>query len=81
MKISGQQSRYCSSCNQSNLSKNIVIHHKPCAYVGPVYDFLNECANLTCPKCLRIFEIENVKVCSIVGEAFICADCGLEEAI
>ncbi len=42
----------CPHCNSSNSSAQDLVHHFPCAYIGPISDFRNSIDNsLTCPKC------------------------------
>ncbi len=42
----------CPHCNSSNSSAQDLVHHFPCAYIGPLSDFRNTIDNsLTCPKC------------------------------
>jgi len=42
----------CPHCDSTNSSSEDLVHHFPCAYVGPVSDFKNEFDSaLVCPKC------------------------------
>ncbi|MDF2436481.1 MAG: hypothetical protein K0Q95_857 [Bacteroidota bacterium] len=42
----------CPHCNSSNSKSEDLIHHFPCAFIGPISDFKNPIDNtLTCPKC------------------------------
>lgn len=42
----------CPHCNSSNTSSQDLIHHFPCAFIGPVSDFRNNVDNaMVCPKC------------------------------
>lgn len=42
----------CPKCQSSNSSTQDLVHHFPCAYVGPMSDFTNEIDDqLNCPKC------------------------------
>jgi len=42
----------CPHCNSSNSKSEDLIHHFPCAYIGPISDYQNNIDNsLTCPKC------------------------------
>lgn len=42
----------CPHCNSSNSKTEDLIHHFPCAYIGPASDFQNQIDNsLSCPKC------------------------------
>jgi hypothetical protein len=44
----------CPKCSSSNTSTSEIIHHFPCAYVGPISDFSNELDDtLYCPKCTK----------------------------
>ena len=42
----------CPHCNSSNSKSEDLVHHFPCAFIGPISDFKNAIDNtLTCPKC------------------------------
>jgi hypothetical protein len=42
----------CPHCDSSNSKSQDLVHHFPCAYVGPISDFQNEFDSaLVCPKC------------------------------
>jgi predicted amidophosphoribosyltransferase len=43
----------CPNCNSSHLSSEDLVHHFPCAYVGPVSDYESEDRpdQMICPKC------------------------------
>ncbi|HEX8515848.1 MAG TPA: hypothetical protein VF868_06580 [Bacteroidia bacterium] len=42
----------CPHCNSSNSTSEDLVHHFPCAFIGPISDFKNPIDNtLTCPKC------------------------------
>jgi hypothetical protein len=44
----------CPKCNSSNLSVHDLLHHFPCAYVGPISDFKSDIeGQLVCPKCYK----------------------------
>jgi hypothetical protein len=44
----------CPKCNSSNSETYDIVHHFPCAYVGPINDFANELDDqLNCPKCSK----------------------------
>ncbi len=44
----------CPKCNSSNSETYDVVHHFPCAYVGPITDFQNSLDDaLNCPKCSK----------------------------
>jgi hypothetical protein len=44
----------CPKCNSSNSETYDIVHHFPCAYVGPINDFGNELDDqLSCPKCSK----------------------------
>ncbi len=44
----------CPKCNSSNSETFDIVHHFPCAYVGPISDFGNELDDqLSCPKCSK----------------------------
>ncbi len=45
----------CPHCNSTNSSSEDLIHHFPCAYIGPISDYRNEIDNqLNCPKCNKL---------------------------
>jgi hypothetical protein len=42
----------CPHCKSSNTYGEDLVHHFPCAYIGPISDFQNNVSDtLTCPKC------------------------------
>ena len=42
----------CPKCNSSDARSQDLVHHFPCAYVGPIEDFQNNIDDqLDCPKC------------------------------
>jgi len=42
----------CPMCSSSNSETEDLVHHFPCAYIGPLNDFKNSIdENLNCPKC------------------------------
>jgi GGDEF domain-containing protein len=42
----------CPKCQSSNSQEEDLVHHFPCAYVGPIKDFKNKLDDdLNCPKC------------------------------
>lgn len=44
----------CNKCNSTNTNSFDIIHHFPCAYVGPITDFTNDLDDkLNCPKCSK----------------------------
>ena len=43
----------CPGCGAEALEFFAVLHHLPCAYVGPAYDFLVAAGGYVCPKCRR----------------------------
>ena len=45
----------CPKCTSSNLYSEDLVHHFPCAYIGPLSDFVDEAKpnELQCPKCDR----------------------------
>ena len=44
----------CPKCQSPNAISEDLIHHFPCAYVGPISDFTNQLDDqLDCPKCSR----------------------------
>lgn len=76
---SQQEKVFCGECKNTSMRLIAVIHHKPCAYVGPIYDFSTHGDNVTCPKCLRLFCRSNDTECGILGVVFFCDECGKEE--
>lgn len=44
----------CPKCGSSNTDTFDIVHHFPCAYVGPITDFTNDIDDqLNCPKCTK----------------------------
>ena len=44
----------CTKCNSANTDSFDIVHHFPCAYVGPITDFTNDLDDkLNCPKCSK----------------------------
>lgn len=44
----------CTKCHSTNTDSFDIVHHFPCAYVGPITDFTNDLDDkLNCPKCSR----------------------------
>jgi hypothetical protein len=44
----------CTKCNSTNTDSFDIVHHFPCAYVGPMTDFTNDLDDkLNCPKCSK----------------------------
>jgi hypothetical protein len=42
----------CPHCKSSNIEGEDLVHHFPCAYIGPVSDFqMEDSSVLNCPKC------------------------------
>jgi response regulator of citrate/malate metabolism/Zn finger protein HypA/HybF involved in hydrogenase expression len=48
----------CPKCQSSHLEIEDLVHHFPCAYVGPVSDFVKSESSdiMECPKCKRILK-------------------------
>lgn len=45
----------CPHCGSTNADSEDLIHHFPCAFIGPISDFKNEIDNqLNCPKCNKM---------------------------
>jgi hypothetical protein len=45
----------CPHCGSTNATSEDLIHHFPCAFIGPISDFKNEIDNqLNCPKCNKM---------------------------
>ncbi|WP_138431751.1 response regulator [Fodinibius saliphilus] len=67
----------CPNCDSSHLRSEDLVHHFPCAYVGPVSDFESEeqPGNLICPKCektLKHIGVDYDKPSAI----YFCLKCG-----
>lgn len=72
----------CPHCDSSNSTSEDLIHHFPCAYIGPLSDFTNEIDHqLYCPKCNKTLRhigvdydkpsiIHNCKNCSRTYQDF-----------
>lgn len=44
----------CPHCQSSNAKSEDLVHHFPCAYIGPISDFRNPVdSTLSCPKCSK----------------------------
>lgn len=44
----------CNKCNSTNTNSVDIVHHFPCAFVGPMSDFSNDLDDkLNCPKCSK----------------------------
>lgn len=66
----------CTSCNSTHLVQEDIVHHFPCAYVGPQSDFVvaGQEQDLVCPKCnkrLKHIGVDYDKPSSM----FICQQC------
>ncbi|HYC87247.1 MAG TPA: hypothetical protein VEB86_18575 [Chryseosolibacter sp.] len=66
----------CTTCNSTNLVQEDIVHHFPCAYVGPQSDFIvaGREQDLICPKCnkrLKHIGVDYDKPSSV----FICNQC------
>lgn len=66
----------CTACNSTHLVQEDVVHHFPCAYVGPQSDFMTagQGQDLICPKCnkrLKHIGVDYDKPSSM----FICQQC------
>ncbi len=45
----------CSKCSSTHLHADDVVHHFPCAYIGPMKDFDSDgSGDLQCPKCDKL---------------------------
>ena len=79
MQIERQQSA-CPACAAAGLSHFPILHHMPCAYVGPVYDFPVTADGYICPKCRRgIVSCDDA--CEIVGTSARCVNCSKEMVV
>lgn len=66
----------CTSCNSTNLVNEDIVHHFPCAYVGPQSDFVtaDHPDELSCPKCnkrLKHIGVDYDKPSTM----FVCQEC------
>jgi len=64
-------------CGNATAERWPVLHHMPCAYVGPSYDYSAGHGGYTCPKCETTFK-HGGHECETLGYAFRCAACGAE---
>jgi hypothetical protein len=76
MQIEADQT-VCPACGAEGLKIFPVLHHMPCAYVGPQYDFASAAAGYTCPKCRRGIVLGD-PACEIVGTSARCVRCRKE---
>ena len=67
----------CPACGAAELEFVPVLHHMPCAYVGPVYDFLVAAVGYVCPKCRRDISAATPDG-EIVGTSARCRRCRVE---
>lgn len=65
------------ACGAARHERWPVIHHMPCAYVGPAYDFTRTATGYTCPKCDIGFETSG-SGSEILGYSLRCPACGAE---
>jgi len=72
--------RLCPGCGEAALEFFAVLHHMPCAYVGPAYDFTPDNAGYVCPKCGRGIA-GSAADCEIVGMSARCRRCYAEVAV
>ena len=70
----------CPACGAAALEFFPVLHHMPCAYVGPVYDFLVAAVGYVCPKCRRDISAATPDG-EIVGTSARCRRCRVEIAV
>jgi DNA-directed RNA polymerase subunit RPC12/RpoP len=67
----------CPACGAAALEFFAVLHHMPCAFVGPAYDFSPSAAGYVCPKCGRGIAAW-APDCEIVGTSARCRCCRAE---
>ena len=67
----------CPACGAAALEFFAVLHHMPCAYVGPAYDFTPDAAGYVCPKCRRGI-VGSAPDCEAVGSCARCRRCHAE---
>ena len=65
------------NCGGNSNMRWPVLHHMPCAYVGPSYDFALGHGEYTCPKCNITFK-QSARDSEVLGYAFRCTVCGAE---
>lgn len=65
------------SCGAGHWERVPVLHHMPCAYVGPAYDFTATWSGDTCPKCKAEFTTSGHDS-EILGYALRCPACKAE---
>ena len=70
----------CPVCGAAALEFFAVLHHMPCAYVGPEYDFAPAAAGCACPKCGRGIA-GSAPDCEIVGTSARCRRCRAEMVV
>lgn len=46
----------CPKCTSADVIQKDLIHHFPCAYVGPKDDFITQDHDLICPKCDKLLK-------------------------
>lgn len=63
--------RHCPRCNATNISKQELVEHVSCGYIGPEKSFQDN----VCPKCKK--KLEKIGVDYIKhGQQYVCAQCG-----
>jgi hypothetical protein len=67
----------CPKCASVEVEGYSTLHHYPCSYIGPQYDFGFNTADYICPKCKIILENE-YNDWEIVGFCCKCGSCGEE---
>lgn len=65
------------SCGATPAHRFQVLHHLPCAYVGPSYDFVMSGGVFICPKCDISFTTSG-RDGEVLGYALRCPTCGAE---
>lgn len=65
------------ACGATDAKRFPVLHHMPCAYVGPSYDFTALLEGYRCPKCDASFTRAGHDS-EILGHAWRCQSCGAE---
>ncbi len=67
----------CKSCDSTNLESQDLVHHFPCAYMGPESDFKTEDKELTCPKCRK--DLNHIGIdFDRPSEIHLCHSCGTQ---
>ena len=64
-------------CGAREVQRKAVVHHMPCAWVGPLDDFTPDGAGLICPKCRMTFAMPG-RDSEVLGYCLRCPVCRAE---